>query len=156
MQTGEERNLNSPTPRIRAKRQLQFRASALSTVVRRRESTSEHESFPLAQPGRAPARWLPVLVLTVQCTYSLLPKCLHAVQHTRRSDRVACYSVLLLCTWYDGLMAPKMLRLKSSSQMQESQHTRHRRRWGLAQAKRLREGYRYSVPSGAQPPGIRS
>ena len=36
-----------------------------------------------------------------------------------------------------------------------SQHSRHRRRSGLAQAERLREGYRYSVPSGAQPPGIK-
>ena len=35
-------------------------------------------------------------------------------------------------------------------------NTRHRRRSGLAQAERLREGYRYSVPSGGQPPGIRS
>ena len=54
----------------------------------------------------------------------------------------------------DGLMmTPKVLRLRSSSQMREV-NTRRRRKLGLAQAERLREGYRYSVPSGAQPPGI--
>ena len=44
MQVGAESYLNSPTPRVRAIRQLPFRASALSTVVRRRVSTSEYES----------------------------------------------------------------------------------------------------------------
>ena len=44
MQIGAESNRNSPTPRVRAIRQLSFRASALSTVVRRRVSTSEHDT----------------------------------------------------------------------------------------------------------------
>ena len=35
MQIGAESNLNSPTTRVRAIRQLLFRPSALSTVVRR-------------------------------------------------------------------------------------------------------------------------
>ena len=48
----------------------------------------------------------------------------------------------------DGLMmTPKVLRLRSSSQMREV-NTRRRRKLGLAQAERLREGYRFSVPSG--------
>ena len=33
MQIGAESNLNSPTPRVRARRQLPFRAFTLSTVV---------------------------------------------------------------------------------------------------------------------------
>ena len=44
MQIGAESNLKSPTPRVRAIRQLPFRAPALSTVVRRRVSASEFES----------------------------------------------------------------------------------------------------------------
>ena len=40
---GAESNLNSPTPRVRAIRQLPFRASVLSTVVRRCASTSVHK-----------------------------------------------------------------------------------------------------------------
>ena len=42
MRMGVESNLNSPTPRVRAIRQLLFRATALSTVVRRRVSKSEY------------------------------------------------------------------------------------------------------------------
>ena len=41
-QIGTESNLNIPTPRVRAIRQFPFRASALSTVVRRR--VYEYES----------------------------------------------------------------------------------------------------------------
>ena len=44
MQVGAESNLNSPAPRVRAIRQLPFRAPALSTVVRPRVSTSEYKS----------------------------------------------------------------------------------------------------------------
>ena len=56
----------------------------------------------------------------------------------------------------DGLMVPKENASIEVQSNATSQHTRRRRRWGLAQAERLREGYRYSVPSGAQQPGIRS
>ena len=44
MQIGADSNLNSPTNFVRTLGQLPFRASALSTVVRRRVSTSEHAS----------------------------------------------------------------------------------------------------------------
>ena len=55
----------------------------------------------------------------------------------------------------DGLiMTPKMLRLRSSSQMREI-NIHGAAGGGLAQAERLREGYRCSMPSGAQSPGIR-
>ena len=59
-------------------------------------------------------------------------------------------------SWRDDdlMMAPKMLQLRYSSKMREV-NTRRRRKLGLAQAERLREGYRYSLPSGAQPPGIK-
>ena len=58
----------------------------------------------------------------------------------------------------DGLMmVPKENASNEVVQSQtnvRSQHTRHRRRSGLAQAERLREGCRYSVPSRGPPPGI--
>ena len=44
MHIGVESNLNSPTRRVRAIGQLPSQAAALSTVVRRRVSTSECES----------------------------------------------------------------------------------------------------------------
>ena len=44
MRMGAESTLNRPTPRVRIIRQLLFRATALSTAVRRRVSTSEYES----------------------------------------------------------------------------------------------------------------
>ena len=50
----------------------------------------------------------------------LLPKCVHLVQRTRRCDQIAVLlqrTAASLCD--DGLMAPKMLRLRSSSQMRE-------------------------------------
>ena len=47
----------------------------------------------------------------------LLSKCVHSVQRTRRCDRIACYSVLLLLCDDGWIMAPEMLRLRSSSQM---------------------------------------
>ena len=56
MQIGAESNLNSPKPRVCAIHQLPFRASALSTVVRRRVSKTEHESFSLAQEKQRCAR----------------------------------------------------------------------------------------------------
>ena len=49
----------------------------------------------------------------------------------------------------DGLMVPKQsASIEAVQSNVRSQHTRRRRRAGLAQAERLREGYRYSVPSG--------
>ena len=60
-------------------------------------------------------------------------------------------------SWRDDdlMMAPKMLQLRYSSKMREV-NTRRRRSLGLAQAERLRQGYRCLVPSEAQPAGIRS
>ena len=71
-----------------------------------------------------------------------------------RSNGVLRGAAASLCD--DGLMESKMLRLRSSSPIARSQRIRRRRRWGLAQAERLREDYPYSVPLGAQPPWIRS
>ena len=84
-------------------------------------------------------------------THSLLSsKCVHTVQRTRRCcGRIACYSVLLLLLCDDGLMmAPKMLRLRSSSQMREV-NTHGAAGGGVwLRPSVLREGYRYSVLSG--------
>ena len=55
--------------------------------------------------------------------------------------------------WLDGTKSASIEVVQSNA---ISQHTQRRRRSGLAQPERLREGYRYSVPSGGQPPGIRS
>ena len=69
----------------------------------------------------------------------LLSKCVHSDQRTRRCDRMSCYSVQLLlgvmivCSWY---------------QKNVRSHHRPRRRSGLAQVERPREGYGYSVASG--------
>ena len=52
-------NLNSPIPRVRTIRQLLFRATALSTVVRRHVYTSEYESQFCLSTVRClcPRRW---------------------------------------------------------------------------------------------------
>ena len=121
MQIGAESNLNSPKPRVCAIHQLPFRASALSTVVRRRVSKTEHESFSLAQEKQrcarlnlcAVSRILSAMMSATGSTADasllrkrssdvldrnslLLSKCVHSDQRTRRCDRMACYSVQLL------------------------------------------------------------
>ena len=55
----------------------------------------------------------------------------------------------------DGLMAPKMLRLRSSSQMRKV-NTHGAAGGGVWPRPSVCVGYRYSVPSGAQTPGITS
>ena len=57
-------------------------------------------------------------------------------------------------SWLDDGTKNALIEVVQSNAI--SQHTQRRRRSGLAQPERLREGYRYSVPSGGQPPGIRS
>ena len=65
---------------------------------------------------------LRVCVLALDTHSLLLSRCVHSIQRTRRCcGQIACYSALLLLLCDDGLMmAPKMLRLRSSSQMQDN------------------------------------
>ena len=61
--------------------------------------------------------------------------------------RVTSYCWFCVMTHDDLMMKPKMLPSCSSSLIVKStrgQHTRHSRRWGLAQAERLRDSYWYS------------
>ena len=116
MQIGTESNLNSPTPRVRAICQLQFRPSALWTVVRRRVSTSEHE-IPCCDRNACasagcPAHSFEILLLR---TYTFI---------CRREGR-----------WREG---------SNIVVIERGQHTPLSRTRGLAQAKRLRDGYRCS------------
>ena len=75
--------------------------------------------------------------------------------HSLRSNCVLQRTTASLCD-HGLMMVPKENASIEAQSNARSQNTRRRRRWGLAQAERLREGYRYSVPSGAQPSGIRS
>ena len=65
-----------------------------------------------------------------------------------RARACCCFFV---CWWLDGA---KNASVDADQPRTRSQRIRDSRRWGLAQAERLREGYRYLVPSGAQPPAI--
>ena len=73
MQIGAESNLNSPTPRVRTIRQLPFRPSALSTVVRRRVFTSGHEIPSCDRNACAstccPAHSFEIRLATIYCCY---------------------------------------------------------------------------------------
>ena len=77
----------------------------------------------------------------------LLSQCVHSVQRTRRFDRIACCSVLLLpCD--DGLMMVPNENASSEAVQSNvrSQHTAPQG-FGLGSGRAPAEGYRYSVPS---------
>ena len=120
MQPGAESNLNSPTSRVRAIRQLPFRPSALSTVVRRRVSTSEHE--------------IP------SCDRNA---CASGCCAAHSFEISACYNLLLLRTYTFICRTEGRWRERSNNVVIErGQHTPHSGRRGLAQAERLRDGGR--------------
>ena len=119
---GAESNLNSSTPRVRAIRHLPFRPSALASVILRRVSTREHETPCCERHAYASA-------------------CCPA--HSFKIN--ACYNLLLLRT-YTFICRREGCRREGSNILviERDQHTRHSKTRSMAQAERLRDGYRCS------------
>ena len=116
-----ESNLNRPTPRFRAICQLPFRPSALSTVVRCRVPTSEHE-IPCHDRNACASACCLAHSFEINASYNMLQ----------------LRSCTFLCR-REGRWRHESINFV----IERGQHTLHSRRRGLAQVERLRNGYRW-------------